>query len=99
MNSIIEKESVLLNLSIRALSLFSFSTLAEFKLSSSMNVVDLLVVSKLVSSKSEARRLIEQGGVRIADKKISGFEEKISPSKEGSIIQVGKRKFLRVVLK
>ena len=71
----------------------------EFKLSSSMNVVDLLVVSKLVSSKSEARRLIEQGGVRIADKKISGFEEKISPSKEGSIIQVGKRKFLRVVLK
>jgi len=71
----------------------------EFKLSSSMNIIDLLVASKLISSKSEVRRLIEQGGIRVADKKIFDFDQKVFPLKDGVVVQVGKRKFLKVIKK
>lgn len=54
---------------------------------------ELLVGLKFASSKSEARRLIEQGGVRINDEKIGPEEVKV---KSGDIIQVGKRRFVRV---
>ena len=51
--------------------------------------------SGLVSSTSEAIRLIKQGGIRIEGKKIS--DEKVKIEKESSLIyQVGKKKFLRI---
>jgi tyrosyl-tRNA synthetase len=59
------------------------------------NLVDALVESKLTASKSEARRLVEQGGVRIDDIVIKDWKQKIE-FKSGSIIQVGKRKFIKV---
>jgi tyrosyl-tRNA synthetase len=57
--------------------------------------VDLLVESKLVTSRSEAKRLIEQGGVRINDKKINDWQKNIVIKKD-DIIQVGKRNFIKV---
>jgi len=57
--------------------------------------LDLLVESKLVISKSEARRLIEQGGVRINDQKIIDWNKKII-LKKNDIIQVGKRNFIKI---
>ncbi|PIS42807.1 MAG: tyrosine--tRNA ligase [Candidatus Kerfeldbacteria bacterium CG08_land_8_20_14_0_20_40_16] len=53
----------------------------------------LLVKTGLVSSKSEARLMIEQGAVRINQKKISQKEITI---KAHDIVQVGKRKFVKV---
>ena len=51
--------------------------------------------SGLVSSTSEAIRLIKQGGIRIEGKKIS--DEKVKIEKDSShIYQVGKKKFLRI---
>lgn len=59
----------------------------------SINVVELLAETKLASSKSEARRLIEGGGVRVDGNKVATPDETIDLSKK-RLIQVGKRKFL-----
>lgn len=57
----------------------------------------LLVDAKLASSKSDARRLIEQGGVRI-DQKVVSADEKVEIGKKNSLLlQVGKRKFARII--
>ena len=61
----------------------------------SYRIVDILQASKLVSSKSEARRLIEQGGVSIDNKVIKDWQAKIE-LKDGVIVKVGKRKFAKV---
>ncbi|MBA2705750.1 MAG: tyrosine--tRNA ligase [Blastocatellia bacterium] len=57
----------------------------------------LLVSSDLVASMAEARRLIEQGGVSVDGTKRadSGFELNLSPDKS-ILLQVGKRRFMRV---
>jgi len=58
-------------------------------------VVEVLVSSGSTASKSEGRRLIKQGGVRIEGQKASDPEMRLE---RGSyLIQVGKRKFLRLV--
>ena len=41
-------------------------------------VIDVMVAVKVCASKSEARRLIEGGGVRIDDKKVESVYSKIS---------------------
>jgi tyrosyl-tRNA synthetase len=56
---------------------------------------ELLYETNLASSKGEARRLIEQGGVKIDGEKILDTGLKIDVKKE-PLIQVGKRKFLKV---
>jgi len=58
----------------------------------------LLLVCKLVSSGSEAKRIIKQGGVEIDGRKISDPNEQITP-KNGMTIQVGKRRFARLKVK
>jgi len=68
----------------------------EFKLEFQTNVVNLLVQAKLVSSKSEARRLVQQGGVDVDGEKITD-PNFLLPEKEQIVIKVGKRKFLKVI--
>jgi tyrosyl-tRNA synthetase len=68
----------------------------EYTLSGPTGIVDLLTDAGLAESNSEARRLIEQGGVRIDDQKVEDIDLRIEPS-EGMIIRVGKRRFLRIV--
>ena len=58
---------------------------------------DLLFKLKLASSKSEAKRLIKQGGVKINDESITNEMSKITP-KDGDVIRVGKRKFAKIKL-
>ena len=60
-----------------------------------INILDLLVKTKMASSKSEAKRLIEQGGIKIDNEVKKDWKEKII-TKHGSIIQVGKRKFIKL---
>jgi len=59
-----------------------------------MDLRDLLVKTKLSKSRSEANRLIAQGAVSINGEKISS---NIATIKSGSIIQVGRRRFARVI--
>lgn len=58
-------------------------------------IIDLLVKTKTASSKSEARRLIGQKGVKIEGKVQDGWKKRIS-IKKGMIVQVGKRKFAKI---
>ncbi|MEC1585545.1 tyrosine--tRNA ligase [Bacillus spizizenii] len=58
-------------------------------------IIDLLVKLELLSSKSEARRMIQNGGVRINGEKITDIHVD-AVIKENMIIQVGKRKFLKL---
>jgi tyrosyl-tRNA synthetase len=58
----------------------------------SKNIVEALLEAKLVSSKSEAKRLIAQKGVKIDDQAAS----EQSLVKSGNMVQVGKRKFIKI---
>lgn len=60
-----------------------------------LNILDLLVKTKLASSKSEAKRLILQKGVKI-DGKIETDWQKGIEIKKDQVIQVGKRKFIKI---
>jgi len=59
------------------------------------NVLRLLVITNLASSNSEAKRLVLQGAVKIDGKIEKDWKKKIKIEK-GTIIQVGKRKFLKL---
>lgn len=66
----------------------------SFRVNGGMSLVDALVASKLVSSKSEARRQIEQGGVKVDGDIANDGMVTVS---SGSVIQKGKRHFVRLV--
>lgn len=66
----------------------------EYKAESNI-LVDVMVDAGLSSSKSEARRLITQGGVSVNDEKISDINAKLVKGSE-SILKVGKRKFCKI---
>jgi len=61
-----------------------------------LNILDLLVKTKLAPSKSEAKRLILQKGVKI-DGKIESDWKRLIKIKKGQVIQVGKRKFIKII--
>ncbi|MED2971658.1 tyrosine--tRNA ligase [Fictibacillus sp. B-59209] len=60
-------------------------------------VVELLVDLQLLSSKSEARKMIQNGGVKLNGKKVSDVKLEIE-IKDDTIVQVGKRKFVKLTV-
>jgi len=62
----------------------------------SCGICELLFVTGLAASKSDARRLVEGGGVTVDDKKITDSKEVVELSKKGVLVKVGKRHFLKV---
>ncbi|TWT27285.1 tyrosine--tRNA ligase [Planomicrobium sp. CPCC 101110] len=60
-------------------------------------ITALLVGLKLMNSKSEARRMVENGGIQVNSVKILDPAEAIT-LENNTIVQVGKRKFAKVVL-
>ena len=68
----------------------------EIKLSGKINVVDFLSQLSIFNSKSEIRRLIEQNGIIINDKKVENIDENIDLTKKETIIKKGKKTFLKV---
>lgn len=63
--------------------------------SGSYNLAELLANTCLAASKKEAKRLIEQGGVRVDGEKVTDTNAEIS-LKDEILLQVGKRRFLKV---
>lgn len=63
--------------------------------SEELSIVDLLTVTSLAESKSEARRLIQQGGVSVDGEKVTDPAILVNISNE-RLVKVGKRKFLKV---
>lgn len=60
-----------------------------------LTITELLVRAQLTDSKSEARRLIEQGGVKINDVKKTDPSETIAID-NGMVVQVGPRRFVKI---
>jgi len=58
--------------------------------------VDLIHAAGMTRSKSDARRLIQQGGVLLDGVKVTSVETVVEPEKE-AILRVGNRGFLRLV--
>ena len=69
--------------------------MSEFSLKKDMKIIEVLHSSDLVSSKSEARRLLNQGAIRIEGEKVSDMDMILYNGTE-YIIKVGKRRFLKV---
>ncbi|MFP3958697.1 MAG: tyrosine--tRNA ligase [Spirochaetaceae bacterium] len=66
-----------------------------------MDAVDLFSRTDLCSSRGEARRLIQQGGARVNDRKIESTEEPVSAEwfEDGeALLKAGKKRYFRVVL-
>ncbi len=66
-----------------------------------ISAIDLLSACGLIPSRSEGRRLIEQGGMLVNGEKVASFDTKISVEllKEGVKIKKGKKVFHKAVLK
>lgn len=73
------------------------SLIPQFKTEQeTIKILDLLIRTKLAPSKAEAKRLIEQGGVKI-DGIVQGDWKKNIEVKKGMIVQVGKRRFVKII--
>ena len=65
-----------------------------------MRLVKLLASEGLAPSVAEAQRLISQGSVRVNEEKIADLKYEVgSTPGEAILLQVGKRKFVRLVTK
>ncbi len=58
-------------------------------------IVDVLAQAGLARSKSQARRLIEQGGVQLDGERVQDVAVQVAPRGE-QVLQVGKRRFVRL---
>ncbi|NPA56006.1 MAG: tyrosine--tRNA ligase [Epsilonproteobacteria bacterium] len=72
------------------------SDIAEFRFDAPIGVIDALFECKLANTKSEARRHIKGGAVRVDGEKIDTFEMMLD--KGEYILQIGKRKFAKVIV-
>jgi len=70
----------------------------DFEMKETMNIADFLVAVKLFDSKSEARRMVEQGGIQIDGTKITDKNYMVAPA-ETIMVQRGKKVFLKVIVK
>ena len=71
---------------------------AEIEMVADMPILDFLVATGLFQSKSEARRMVEQGGIQIDGSKISDIKHVVGVADE-FMVQKGKKTFLKVIKK
>jgi tyrosyl-tRNA synthetase len=62
-----------------------------------MNILDMMLAAKLIPTKSEGRRLVQQGGVSVNNEKVTDPNAMIAVDGE-VIIKKGKKVFHKVVL-
>ncbi len=62
-------------------------------------LVDLLKEIGLTESKGEARRMIEQGGIKVDGEEVKDIDYQIEIGEKGKLLQRGKRQYVRVILK
>ena len=68
----------------------------EHRLDAPSAILDVMLASGLAASKSEARRLIDGGGVKVNGERVAGYDLTLEPG-SGAVVQVGRRKFVRLV--
>ncbi len=70
----------------------------QFEMSGPMGVLDFLVGIGMFDSKSDARRMVDQGGIQINGERVVDWRGTVVPQPE-IMVQRGKKTFLRVVVK
>ncbi len=78
------------------------TTISRNDLEAGINVMELFAMTDLCSSRSEARRLVAQGGASINGEKITDIDTKIDllHEKEGELLlKAGKKRYFRIILK
>ncbi len=68
----------------------------EIKISEGQNILDAILLTGKYKSKSDIKRLFEQGGVKINDEKITDFRN-ITNIENNTIIQIGKGNYYKIV--
>ena len=67
-----------------------------------MDILSLLVKTELAPSRSDARRAVEQGGVSVADEKVTDIRTAYNADSfgaDGLVVKRGKEKFVKVIVK
>ena len=67
-----------------------------------MDILSLLVKTELAPSRSDARRAVEQGGVSVADEKVTDIRTAYNADSfgaDGLVVKRGKKKFVKIVVK
>lgn len=65
----------------------------------SLPLLDLVFASKMVSSRSESKRLIAQNAIDVNNKTVTDTTQDINIGKKGVILKIGKTKFVKIVTK
>lgn len=76
-------------------------TLSATAAAAGMKTVDLLAAAGLAASKSAARRLVEQGGVRFGERKVTTVDDVIQAGEiatDGTLLHAGKKHVRRIVV-
>jgi tyrosyl-tRNA synthetase len=77
------------------------TAIAVHRLVAGVNPIDLFAEVGLVRSKSEARRLLQQGGMYVNDQRVESLEHLLREAdvtSEGMLLRAGKKKYHRIVL-
>ena len=72
------------------------SDIETVSLDKDMKIIEVIAKFKIVSSNSEARRMIDQNAVSVNDEKVKDYNFQIKKGQE-YMIQVGKRRFIKLV--
>ena len=78
----------------------NFDNAPECKVQENISILDALTITGLCSSKGEARRMIEQGGISLNDCKITTISYTLTNSdfsKGYAILKKGKKQFIKIV--
>ena len=68
----------------------------DFDINSQIKIFEAITSKNLVSSKSEAKRLIEGGGIKLGDDKIKDINQTINQKDNGKILKIGKKKLFKL---
>ena len=68
----------------------------DFDIKSQIKIFEAITSKNLVSSKSEAKRLIEGGGIKLGDDQIKDINHTITQKDNGKILKIGKKKLFKL---
>lgn len=71
----------------------------EVKIASRINIIEAIIEADMARSRSEARRLIEQGGVYLDGERVEDIDTSVDGGINGQVLRVGRRRFARLIAK
>ncbi len=77
----------------------SYDNIDEINFKIDSKLIDTLTSNSTISSKSEAKRLIEGGGMKIDDDQIKDINLTIDKSYNEKILKIGKKKYFKIIVK